>query len=265
MRQPAGRFRQVAERSDEQAENATPDRQRLRAGVNELPSVALTTRFLALCQADPTLAPSGHRSVGKLFLSGLSLVSSAVPSGFRTMRFTTSSLSLSTTQIRSWRRARLRMLTRIWEPSVSVGSIDSPTIAASQAGLDIELLDGRRKPAASRQSTLVRMTSYRTGEVAGYQRDGAGMGTEPPPERHEDEPPVTAQPSSGVGELPSVALTMRFLALCQQCGSEQLAVRIVAAGRSTGVSRLPQSNDWTAWNANEMRSALEYLQRKLGM
>ena len=33
-------------------------------------------------------------------------------------------------------------------------------------------------------------------------------------------------------ERPSVALTARFLALCQQYGSEQLAVSIVAAGRS---------------------------------
>ena len=106
------------------------------------------------------------------------------------------------------------------------------------------------------------MTSYRTGEVAGYERDGSG--TQPPPERHEDESPVTEQFGRGVDELPSVALTTRFLALCQQCGSEQLAVRIVAAGRSVGVPRLPQSSDWTAWNADEMRSAVDHLQRKLG-
>ena len=56
-------------------------------------------------------------------------------------------------------------------------------------------------------------------------------------------------------ERPSVALTARFLALCQQYGSEQLAVSIVAAGRSAGVPGLPQSNDWTAWNAGEMRAA----------
>lgn len=69
----------------------------------------------------------------------------------------------------------------------------------------------------------------------------------------------------GVNELPSVALTTRFLALCQEYGSEQLAVSIVAAGRSTGVSGLPQSKDWTAWNAEEMRAAVEHLQRKRGM
>ena len=65
-------------------------------------------------------------------------------------------------------------------------------------------------------------------------------------------------------ERPSVALTVRFLALCQQYGSEQLAVSIVAAGRSAGAPRLPQSNDWTAWNAGEMRAAIEHLQRKRG-
>ncbi|MCY4635487.1 MAG: hypothetical protein OXG04_13455 [Acidobacteria bacterium] len=69
---------------------------------------------------------------------------------------------------------------------------------------------------------------------------------------------------SGVNELPSVALTTTFLALCEQHGSEQLAVSIVAAGRSTGLQGMPQSNDWTAWNADEMRAAVEHLRRKLG-
>ncbi len=72
------------------------------------------------------------------------------------------------------------------------------------------------------------------------------------------------QPPADANELPSVALTTRFLVLCQQYGSEQLAVRIVAAGRSTGVPGLPQSNDWTAWNADQMRAAVEHLQHKLG-
>ena len=70
--------------------------------------------------------------------------------------------------------------------------------------------------------------------------------------------------TSGVNELPSDALTTKFLALCQQHGSERLAVSIVAAGRSAGVPRLPQSNEWKAWNADEMRAAAEHLQRKLG-
>ena len=61
--------------------------------------------------------------------------------------------------------------------------------------------------------------------------------------------------------LPSVALTERFLTLCQEHGSEQLAVSMVAAGRTTGVSGLPESDDWTAWDADEMRAAVEYLER----
>ena len=69
---------------------------------------------------------------------------------------------------------------------------------------------------------------------------------------------------SGVNELPSVALTTKFLALCQQYGSERLAVGIVAAGRSAGVPGLPDNDDWPAWNADQMRAAVEYLQRKRG-
>ena len=56
----------------------------------------------------------------------------------------------------------------------------------------------------------------------------------------------------------------KFLGLCQQYGAERLAVRIVAAGRSAGVAGLPEDDDWTAWNADEMRAAVEHLQRKRG-
>ena len=59
---------------------------------------------------------------------------------------------------------------------------------------------------------------------------------------------------SGVNELPSVALTRRFLALCEHHGSQRLAVKRVAVGRSTGLSGLPASDDWTAWNAEGMRA-----------
>ncbi len=111
-------------------------------------------------------------------------------------------------------------------------------------------------------SGLVRLTSYRTGQVVRYETADDSVG--PRHERHEDELPGTEQLPSDVNELPSVALTTRFLALCRQAGSEQLAVRIVAAGRSTGVPGLPQSNDWTRWNASEMRAAVDHLQRKLG-
>ena len=39
---------------------------------------------------------------------------------------------------------------------------------------------------------------------------------------------------------------------------------LVAAGRSTVVPGLPRSNEWTAWNADEMRAAVEHLEHKLG-
>ena len=66
-----------------------------------------------------------------------------------------------------------------------------------------------------------------------------------------------------MNELPSVAFTRRFLALCEQYGSQRLAVQVVAVGRSTGVEGLPASDDWTTWDADEMRAAVDYLQRKL--
>ena len=64
-----------------------------------------------------------------------------------------------------------------------------------------------------------------------------------------------------MSELPSVALTTRFLALCEQHGGERLAVRLVAVGRSTGVTDLPAGDDWTAWDAGELRAAIDYLER----
>ena len=67
-----------------------------------------------------------------------------------------------------------------------------------------------------------------------------------------------------MNELPSVALTRRFLALCQQYGSERLAIRIVASGRNTGAPGLPESDDWTTWDADEMRAAVDYLGHKRG-
>ena len=64
-----------------------------------------------------------------------------------------------------------------------------------------------------------------------------------------------------MNELPSVALTQRFLALCEYHGFQRLAVRLVAVGRSTGVPGLPRGDDWTAWNAEEMRAVVEYLEQ----
>ena len=47
-------------------------------------------------------------------------------------------------------------------------------------------------------------------------------------------------------------MTVRFLSLCEQCGSQRAAVGAVAQGRASGGSGLPRSDDWTAWNAVEM-------------
>ena len=60
--------------------------------------------------------------------------------------------------------------------------------------------------------------------------------------------------------LPSVGMTRRFLALCEQYGSQEAAVQLVAQARELGVPGLPERNDWTAWNAGEMTAALKYLQ-----
>ena len=60
-------------------------------------------------------------------------------------------------------------------------------------------------------------------------------------------------------------MTARFLALCDAYGSQQLAVHIVAAGRTSGAAGLPATNDWPEWNASEMRAAVEHLEHKRGM
>ena len=78
-----------------------------------------------------------------------------------------------------------------------------------------------------------------------------------------DAQPDLLSPDKGalVNELPSVALTQRFLALCEHHGSQRLAVRLVAVGRGTGVPGLPAGDDWTVWDAEEMRAAVEYLEQ----
>ena len=75
-------------------------------------------------------------------------------------------------------------------------------------------------------------------------------------------PPAGGHEGWQAEEVPSVSLTIRFLAVCRECGDERLAVRIVAAGRTTGMSGLPQSEDWKSRNAKEMRAAIDYLERK---
>ena len=66
---------------------------------------------------------------------------------------------------------------------------------------------------------------------------------------------------SCVSDLPSVALTERFLALCEHHGSQRLVVKLVAVGRGTGVPGLPETDDWTAWDAAQMRAAVDYLEQ----
>ena len=83
-------------------------------------------------------------------------------------------------------------------------------------------------------------------------------------EQEDNKMPERKRRCWGVNELPSVAVTTKFLGLCEQYGAERLAVRIVAASRSAGVAGLPENDDWTAWNADEMRAAVQHLQRKRG-
>ena len=64
--------------------------------------------------------------------------------------------------------------------------------------------------------------------------------------------------------LPSVDTTMQFLALCERYGSEESAVAAVVRGRRTGVPALPCRDDWPAWNAAEMRAAVDYLMQAGG-
>ncbi len=109
---------------------------------------------------------------------------------------------------------------------------------------------------------LVRMTSYRTGQVVRYQEADNPAARAPGTLRQDHEPPSGEHQASGVHELPSVAMTTKFLALCQEYGAERLAVSVVAAGRSAGAPGLPQSDDWTAWDADQMRAAVDYLERK---
>ena len=59
--------------------------------------------------------------------------------------------------------------------------------------------------------------------------------------------------------LPTVGITMRFLALCDLYGSHQAAVGRVAEGRRAGVPGLPGDDDWTQWNAAQDAGGVEYL------
>ena len=67
--------------------------------------------------------------------------------------------------------------------------------------------------------------------------------------------------ASRVSERPSVALTLRFLSLCKGLGSQRVAIRLVILGHNKGVPGLPGVDDWTAWDADQMRAAVDYLER----
>ena len=75
-------------------------------------------------------------------------------------------------------------------------------------------------------------------------------------------PSISGLRRSCVSELPPVALTQRFLALCEHHGSQHLVVKLVAVGGATGVPGLPESDDWTTWDAGQMRAAVEYLEHR---
>ncbi len=63
--------------------------------------------------------------------------------------------------------------------------------------------------------------------------------------------------------LPSVGMTIRFLAVCNRYGSRRVAVAIVADGRRQGLRELPDGNDWVTWNWAELGAAVDYLEKRL--
>ena len=63
------------------------------------------------------------------------------------------------------------------------------------------------------------------------------------------------------GGLPSVETTMTFLPLCDQYGSHEAAVEVVAKGWRAVVSGLPGRDVWPGWNGAEMRATVKYLQQ----
>ena len=78
----------------------------------------------------------------------------------------------------------------------------------------------------------------------------------------DNRPDDATDTASTINELPSVAMTARFLALCDHYGAQRLAIHIVACGRSAGVPGLPEHDQWAEWNAGEMRAAVDYLERQ---
>ena len=142
-------------------------------------------------------------------------------------------------------------------------------------------MDGRHGPVPAAGAAVL---AYRTDRRAATRHPGRRRAPSPPRPRRRSRAvallvttapqPRHARPmtrptnedscdtSSMTNGLPSVALTARFLALCDHYGAQRLALRIVAAGRNAGVPRLPQHDRWAEWNAGEMRAAVEHLERQ---
>ena len=54
---------------------------------------------------------------------------------------------------------------------------------------------------------------------------------------------------------------MEFLKLCDDIGSQRVALDLIDAGRKTEATGLPADNDWPEWTASGMNSAVAYLKR----
>ena len=57
---------------------------------------------------------------------------------------------------------------------------------------------------------------------------------------------------------------MTFLPLCDQYGSHEAAVEVVAKSWRAVVSGLPGRDVWPGWNGPEMRVKVKYLQQAAG-
>ena len=71
-------------------------------------------------------------------------------------------------------------------------------------------------------------------------------------------PAISGLRCSCVDELPSVALTRGSCPRASTTTRNIWWVKLVGVGRGTGVPGLPESDDWTTWDAGQMRAAVEY-------
>ena len=58
-----------------------------------------------------------------------------------------------------------------------------------------------------------------------------------------------------MNEPPSVAVTQRFLSLCEYHGSQHLVVKLVAVGCRAGVAGYLRATTGRPWDAGRMRAA----------